>query len=880
MFGLDTKAVDILTSREGIRSQLVEYAKSYLELENVDLYKTSFVSYIINTLSILAANQLYYTSSIYREFFLTEAQMAESIYNLARWIGYNPEEASPASANIMLTIPLTFKDNDVSFVIPSDYIVKAGDIPYTISNSVVVNADMPNIRSEVELMRSQGTAVQVLENKSVTARSPSGYQYPVVIDSSNNTASFLVPFKQYETVEFNFQVPSDLEFYQFWSFKIEYDGMPWQVEVYEEVSGRQPGSGDDVTYEKLDQAENNTLYTMTETEKKYVYITSVNSMEIFFGNGVIGKQPTAGHKIKVILYLTKGEDGRVISSTLTDPDRLYYKYIDSGTGTQKTLPIKITTTNPAPAEGGTNIPSTSTIKSRAIANLRSKKRFVSEDDYNDIEEIVPNTPLSDSKPILKRSDIKVNEIMMFTKLKFQDEICPTRNVVLTADSTSIINSYIPSGTVTAINNEQYETMFDMRIDNLTQVAEYEYTVNEIDVTPSLESSSDYARYCYIVIPSITVTNPTGRNIDITCNVSNVQDEVYDFECSMKTGWDSKTYAMATEYDTESPPNIVSFYYRYSDYLDISPGSQRFTFYITGMVPKERIAGATQDERKTIATYQANCLIRKDLSDYMMSIITDMTSIHNVPVIKSSYLEEVDRPLFELVTIQSLINNINMNSKRMLTDFINVKFCNTTGIIDNMQYNSTTIDDVISKSLIDVPDDPEEGDRYIVNGTESLEWANHKNKIAQYRSTGSWTFTSPSTGNFVYIVDEGLKYYWIGYEWFLPRFNIPLQLDARITKDSSYPISSSSLIENIRSELLNEFSTSFGLDVNIDRSRIIRTIRSVNGVLYVDLIKPKCDIRFKYEIPNELTQDELLDYTPCLICFTSDSISITIRDDEE
>jgi hypothetical protein len=50
-------SVEIYSSREKIRNQLTEYVKKYLGLENVDLYKTSFVSYIIDMLSILSTNQ-------------------------------------------------------------------------------------------------------------------------------------------------------------------------------------------------------------------------------------------------------------------------------------------------------------------------------------------------------------------------------------------------------------------------------------------------------------------------------------------------------------------------------------------------------------------------------------------------------------------------------------------------------------------------------------------------------------------------------------------------------------------------------------------------------------------------------------------------------
>ena len=61
----------IYLSRDQIRSQITDYIKTYLELENVDLTKTSFLSFIVNLLSTLTSNLMFYQSSVYREFFLT-----------------------------------------------------------------------------------------------------------------------------------------------------------------------------------------------------------------------------------------------------------------------------------------------------------------------------------------------------------------------------------------------------------------------------------------------------------------------------------------------------------------------------------------------------------------------------------------------------------------------------------------------------------------------------------------------------------------------------------------------------------------------------------------------------------------------------------------
>ena len=91
----------IYSSRDEIRSQIIDQIQYYLELENVDLTKTSFLSFIVNLFSTLTSNILFYQSSVYREFFLTKAQLPESIYNLAAFLGYNGSLASFANVAVI-----------------------------------------------------------------------------------------------------------------------------------------------------------------------------------------------------------------------------------------------------------------------------------------------------------------------------------------------------------------------------------------------------------------------------------------------------------------------------------------------------------------------------------------------------------------------------------------------------------------------------------------------------------------------------------------------------------------------------------------------------------------------------------------------------------
>ena len=107
----ESKTMEIFSSRDMIREQLIEYGKTYLEINDIELTKTSYLSYLINVLSVLTANLIYYNTATYREFFLIRAQQKESVLNLAAMVGYNPTIATPATTTILMSIPTDFRSS-------------------------------------------------------------------------------------------------------------------------------------------------------------------------------------------------------------------------------------------------------------------------------------------------------------------------------------------------------------------------------------------------------------------------------------------------------------------------------------------------------------------------------------------------------------------------------------------------------------------------------------------------------------------------------------------------------------------------------------------------------------------------------------------------
>src|SRR5690606_12112528 len=108
---IDDKSIEIFSSRDQIRNQIIKLTEKYAELENFDFNQTSYLSYLVNVLSVLDANLLYYVSSVYKELFLTKAITLESVLAWSSILGYTPELARPAVVGVLVEIPLSTNDN-------------------------------------------------------------------------------------------------------------------------------------------------------------------------------------------------------------------------------------------------------------------------------------------------------------------------------------------------------------------------------------------------------------------------------------------------------------------------------------------------------------------------------------------------------------------------------------------------------------------------------------------------------------------------------------------------------------------------------------------------------------------------------------------------
>jgi len=680
-----TLSSQIYASKDQTVNQITEYLRSYLELENISLVKGSFLSFLVETLAVLSSNLVFYESSVYNEFFLTKAKLAESIYNLSSFLGYNTTEATYAQANVLITVPLTFTNDDITFSIAEDFKFKAQLIPFVTYYSTSIRVQNNN---QVSITATDGNKI---------------YDIFTIVDSTGAEPQFrfILPIRQYENVIQEFQIDEDLQTFQFTHIDVPLTGKVSTMTV--EI--KDPGGASYRTYTEF-----NSTYLMASDDYGYVSRRTDSGRRLYFGNGLIGVQPLPGSTVRVTVQETQGTDGNVIAGSINTGQRLYA--VDDGV----TKNVNYTVVNTSPATNGTDEESLEEIRQNAIDNLTSLSRLVTENDYVNADIVMPNSPItSSSKPVLKRSDVRVNEVQLYVNLLYGDGIVHMRNAYTTYD---INTTYVPRGSTIKVDNEDYYTLFDLSIDTTANnAAYYDYIMNVISQVPVLVRSYDppINEQPYVIPLGNLVVTRVGNGATFEMAYTTSESDYSGATCQMQI------LSTGTTYDMTNSIDVQKFILSFSDYTDIPSDEQ--IYYFTTKDP----------DGNQVARYSNTFTFRESLNSFMLSnISTDGTSVtvFDIPVIKSSYYDSTSfvQADFEMQVLQSILTNMDFVNYRMLTDFVNLKFTNTTGAMRNMIYNKVTKPEVTDISSL--PNDTTVGERYIVSECDTTYGETKKNQIAQ------------------------------------------------------------------------------------------------------------------------------------------------------
>ena len=815
----------IYLSRDSIREMISNEVKTYLELENVDLTKSSFLSFLIDTISTLTGNLLFYQLSAYREFFLTKAQLPESILNLSAFLGYNTAEATPGTVNVLLTFPFGFDDPVTQFTIPEGFKFTAdGDVEFVTYYNTTIEVTGSNV------------TIQVVEDNK---------RFNLPVDITTDSFSFVLPLTQTKIVEQEFQIDTDVQQFQFITLDVPVTG-----EVAElQVNIQDPGSSGTTEWTEYDS-----IFLLDETDKGYVSRRTDNGRKLTFGNGLIGVQPIGGSTVFVTVLTTVGVDGNVIASSIREGERIYLTTLG---GVTQIVDYEVI--NASSAFGGEDEESLEQVRRNSIASIRSLERLVTEGDYKDISVVASDVPFAQNAlPVLKRSDLQVNEIELFSALLFGgntseiDNLVPTRNAVFTVDG-SVTRLY--RNDLITIGDHDYYNIFEIDIDVHNTVGIYEYIILSVDLLPALVTSYTST---YDIYSDLLQVERVGTQGIFKLHYKSTESDSELATCEMVIKSSGSTRTMTND------STAGYFIYTFDPYTNIPKGEQTYEF---------TIKDPSDDE---VALYSNNITFRADLSTFMRSNIAFSapdTIIYDVPVIEKEYYDSIDKKAFELQVFQQLISTANLADRRMLTDFLNIKFTNTYGLLNTMLINQPTISSVIDI----VPTEPlscDVGDRYILD-PYATPYSEVQDNIIRCTDSTAMTFVyeKPVSDSIVYITDRAAKYIYSVRGWIpLPLYEIPLEIEIEIFRESTFSGTLASLQDTIKTTIINAFSDRFGTGAEIYRSEIIEVVQDIDGISHCSLRKPETSIFFNFEL-NELTETELLEYGPEYVYFNEDNITV-------
>jgi len=863
----------LFTSRESFRKKIIDRIQEYENLTGVDLSKTQFFSYLIDIISIIGADNANSLTITKKENYLVTAVMPSSVYNWARYLGYTKKLAQPSSTNLVISIPLSEFSSSIGFTFKKHHRFMADDIVFSLPYEVNCYYNISTNTLEASL-KTDTNIITLL-----------------VYKDNNNIAHFTIPVKQYEIIDFDYNVDPILNLYQPFSFEIEYHNYYYSIDLY--------------TKDTVDSIPEqwqwvDSYFDMSINENQFTTIFSdEGKITVLFGNGVYGKQPNPSSIVFGTIWVTKGEEGNVIAGAIRNGEPVFV------TENGLTKQVTYSCTNPEPATNGINEESLDEIKKNAIERFKARHRLVSEDDYQNLTSIVDEPlPFVDINSVLKRSDLKTNEIVSFIVLgrelkeyssnnliidsenEGSDKYLSKQKVYLPIPTNSIKHSttWNPTGidikpffgfaTTESIGVVNWYCPFGIRIVSPSST-EFYYMTNITDIEPLSITYYDRNNYSQFYPKSLRIQQTAGfTNYMFTLQYDDFYTFTNNFQYIVTLKKDKRIInSWSKNFTTNSGFNNITI----NVPATIIPLGE---IEIQLQVLDITVPGSIRTVFESVEYYT----IKKDLSRYIFSNnkydpITNTVTVYDIPVIESNYWnslsvkEQID---FERNVLQKMVSDIYFGKYRMITNSINIKFAKTFGDISSWFFNRQTVSPVID--IVDNPPPaPAVNDRYIVGQNPTGSFTGHTNQVAIWRGA-SWQFLDCNPGDIVLLTLPNQIRVFSGNanRWIEPKFKLPLDVKVHVRLSKTAPFDNVSIIKVIKNTVMYTLAPSFKINGEIDRSLLYEAIQNLQliGVQYCEIKLPEVNLTFNYDI-EDLTKAELIEYVPCYLWTDEDHIEVHI-----
>ena len=406
----------------GLKSRLVEFAKTYFPKTVTDFSEASPSTMFIEMAAYVGDVLSYYTDYAMKETMLHRATEKKNIYALAQAFGYKPKLTAPSTVKmkVMVLVPSTGTGNNIQ---PNyDYAPRI-DAGMTVSDGTVKF----HTNNPVDFAVSSSldpTDIQVYSSDSSTGR-PEFYIFTKTVDAMSGQ-KLVKQIQAGPVSEYPSYVLNDTKVQSVESV-VDSDGNNWTEVPFLAQSTVFDESINDVANDPtLSEGSKSTPYILrlkTVKRRFTTRITNGEKIELRFGSGITGEQDEtiipnpenigsnlpvginnldkafdpsnflytdvygqAPYNTTLTVRYTKGYglSSNVPSNTITNIDSKTVNFDSSKnliSGTRATVVDSITVSNPDPASGGAESENVETVRQNALGYFATQNRMVTREDY-------------------------------------------------------------------------------------------------------------------------------------------------------------------------------------------------------------------------------------------------------------------------------------------------------------------------------------------------------------------------------------------------------------------------------------------------------------------------------------------------------------------
>lgn len=846
-----------------LQEKFIDLSEKFLETGNPDTFFAGHNGQLIDMMTTLAEDNKFNMDMLYKEGFLTEATLDESIDNWSTYLNFERKRSTPAKVS-MVCLLSTSSDVPYRVQLKKNSKWKVGTTFFTLPKNInIINF-------------SNNRLVAFSEDEDGNTQLPLKY----VFNPGTQTFDLLVKnilLEQFTITTYTNVFPV-VTTHEFITFTIDISADEDISDIDIRVDGEE--------YEAIENSEE-----WRNTPKAAVINIKGNKLFVTFGNGILGTLPISGSQIEIDAKLTKGNKGAVAAGDISIVNA-------SDIVTAGSVTPDIFTVLPANAEGGTTEDKTA-IKFNSIKEFRTNRRFVTDTDIKDFFDL-----LGLSIPVFirrTRCDVVKTEVTPYITIPdVNSTVAPvsTEDIEIDLPVSQLEHIMIPKGSVALIDDEfnfsvPYElfintnsnrVLYRSRVPNpaltFKQLAEFE----ENTTSEAFFSLSDTLSQ---LDESFPLLNQDKVTYDLTLNHifnDTVVDGIHDFSIEIIPESDF-TIAQPDLENTEFYNGIATVENQPIDLSSFTQAAKDDSIFdATGTIELAKFASNVdigQISRKI--NYNTGFIPAGNPEVIIIDLPSAGTTINTSFTTNSIILDDT-KARFKIL--------VNKNFEKLKFRYKISKDLQTGGgeVLIDYSLNSTKLQpmDIELMNSIAVIDAP--NNKITINKVPVIETEYYNNNIIDvdpFLNLISGIIQNEYSSKRMQNIDINLKFaktFGFIKNIFLnneekiyssdPKWNARVFFDVEIFPDPTVIRDPQEIIDDVKTTILDYVNDQKDYHAEIITSRICAELHAIDGVKFANILSPIDNIVYNFDF-DKLTKQQIVDFVPEFIYTTIDSINVNI-----